>query len=810
MKNLWRDFRFGLRLLKKNPGFTIVAVLALALGIGANTAIYSVFYATIIADFPYPHSEQLVVLWSKSTGTARDGVSTGDYLDWQRESTVFQVLGVVRGAQFNLSIGEKPQHIDGDYLTPGFLDRLIGDRPFMGRYFLPEEGLPGKDHVAIITHKLWQGYFADDPNIIGKQIHLNGERYTVVGVQPAGQPDRLTRQIVLPFVFTPDEMNHDVHWLVVLGRLKPGVTLAQANAEMDSISKHLAEIYPKSNKGWRVSVEPLKNDFLDPAVRTGLWFLLGAVGFVLLIACVNVANLLLARGTTRQREVAVRSSIGASRRRIFSQFLTESLALATLGGALGIALAWVLLRTIMAMMPPGMLLSEADVHMNLPVLMFTLATTMLAGILFGCAPAWQATRLNLNEVLKDGGRSAFSSGRHALRRSLVVVEFALALSLLAGGGLALHSLWNLSRADVGFPTDHLLTFFLPVPEGQLKSAVQINTFYRQLLDRIQALPGVSAVSASTGAPPQGSFGMSFQIAGKPNIEDISARPSAGFRAVTRGYFAALGIRMEQGRIFAAQDLAGGIPVAIVNESFAKKYLSGVDPLAQRILVQQMTPGIPKLGAPVEWHVVGVFRDVRNRGLRDDVSPEIDVPFAQNPWPQTIIAVRSKVDPETLTKSIEGAVQSIDPNLPLAFVQTMDQTLTEFRAGDRFQALLFGGFAIIALVLAALGIYGVMSFAVAQRTHEIGLRMALGAGRAGVMRLIVKEGMILACVGLALGFGGAFLVGRAMRGMWYQVGTIDVTAFSAVATMLLIAALLACYVPARRATHVDPMRALREE
>ncbi len=810
MKNLWRDFRFGLRLLGRNPGFTIVAVLALAIGIGANTAIYSIFYATIIADFPYPHPEQLVVLWSKSAGRNRNPVSTGDYLDWKRESTVFQTLGVVRSGLFNLSIGEKPQQIDGDYLTPGFLDQIIGDHPFMGRYFLPEEGVAGKDHAAIITHKLWQGYFASDPNIIGKQIHLNGDIYTVIGVQPPGQPDRLDRQIVLPFVFTPEQMNHDFHWLVVLGRLKPGITLAQANADMDSVSKHLAEIYPKSDKGWGVSVEPLKNDFLDPAVRTGLWFLLGAVGFVLLIACVNVANLLLARGTTRQREVAVRSAIGASRGRIFSQFLIESLALATLGGALGIGLAWVLLRTIMAMMPPGMLLSEADVRLNLPVLLFTLATTMLAGILFGCAPAWQATRLNLNEVLKEGGRSAFSTGRHSLRRGLVVVEFALALSLLAGGGLALHSLWNLSREDVGFPTDHLLTFFLPVPEGQLKDAAQINTFYRELLDRIQAVPGVTAVSASPGIPPGGSFGMPFQIAGKPNIEDPSARPNANFRPVTPGFFQTFAIRMEQGRTFMEQDLAAGVRVAVVNKTFAKKYLSGIHPLAQRILVQQMAPGIPKLGPPAEWRVVGVYDDVRNRGPREDVFPEIDVPFAQNPWPQTAIAVRSRMDPETLTKSIAAVVQSVDPNLPLAFVRTMDQMLTEFRAGDRFEALLFGGFAAIALLLAALGIYGVMSFTVAQRTHEIGLRMALGAGRGGVMRLIVKEGMILAGVGLALGFGGAFLVGRAMRGMWYQVGTIDASAFTAVAAMLMAAALLACYVPARRATQVDPLQALREE
>ena len=810
MYGLIQNLRYGLRQLRKSPGFASVAILALAIGIGANTAIYSVFYATLIADFPYPHSEQLVVVWSRAAGDKnRDAVSTGDYLDWKRESTVFQILGVVRGGLFNLSIGEKPQQVLGDYLTPGFLDQLIGDRPFMGRYFLPEEGVAGKDHVAIITHKLWQGYFASDPNIIGKQIHLNGELYTVIGVQPPGQPDRLARQIVVPFVFTPEQMNHDVHWLVVLGRLKPGVTLAQANSEMDGVTRHLAEIYPKSNKGRSASVEPLKNDFLDPDVRTSLWFLLGAVGFVLLIASVNVANLLLARGTTRQREVAVRSSVGASRRRIFVQFLTESLALAVVGGALGLALAWALLKIIMAVMPEGILLSEADVRLNLPVLLFTFAATMFAGILFGCAPAWQASRLNLNEVLKEGGRSMGFS-RHVLRRSLVVVEFALALSLLSGGGLALHGLWNLAHADLGFPTDHLFTFFLPVPDGQLKNAAQITVFYRQLLERIQALPGVTAASASTGMPPGVSFGIRFQIAGKPNIENDSPWPSASFRAVSPGYFRAFGIRMEQGRMFTDQDVSGEVPVAVVNESFAKKYFSGVDPLQQRVSIEQLSSGVLKLGPAIEWRVVGVCRDIRNRGVRDEVSPEIDVPFSQNPWPQAGIAVRTTTGPGTLNKGIADIVQSMDPNLPLAFARTMDEFLVEVRSGERFQALLFGGFASIALVLAAVGIYGVMSFAVAQRTHEIGLRMALGAGRDRVMRLIAREGMILALAGLALGSAGAVLVGRAMRGMWYQVGTIDVSGLSAVSALLLASALLACYLPARRAIQVDPMVALRNE
>lgn len=809
MRNIWRDLRFGLRLLLRKPGFTIAALLALAIGIGANTAIYSIFYAQIVADFPYPHPEQLVVLWS-SIGGRKQVVSAGDFLDWQRDSKVFQILGAVRGNTFNLSLDNKPQQVQGDYLTPGFLDKLIGDRPFMGRYFTDEEGTPGKDRVVIITHKLWQSYFGGDPHIIGKQIHLDNKSYTVIGVQPPGQPDRLVRQIVVPFAFTPDVINHDFRWFVVLGRLKPGVTIAQANADIGTVARHMAEAYPKSNKGWGVSVEPLKNDFLDPAVRQGLWILMGAVGFVLLIACVNVANLLLARGATRQREVAVRASIGASRARIFNQFVLESLALALVGGALGLALAWGLLKIILAMMPPNMLLSEADVRLSLPVLLFTFGATLVAGVLFGCAPAWQATRLDLNEVLKEGGRSLVF-GRNLLRRSLVVIEFALALTLLAGGGIALHSLWNLAHADVGFPTDHLLMCLLPVPNGQLQGADQINSFYRQILGKVEALPGVESASAATGTPPYGAgMGVPFQIAGRLNIEDSSAQPLTEFGAVTPAYFLSYGIHLDKGRFLGDQDREGAIPVAVVNETFVRKYLPGVDPLAQRLRVAKVIPGVARFGAPIEWQIVGVYRDVPDRGLREEIFPEMLVPFAQSPSPQAVLAVRSQTQPETLTESTAAAVQSVDPNLPLAFVMTMDQLLANSRGEDRFRAFLFGVFAAIALVLAALGIYGVMSFAVAQRTHEIGLRMALGSGQDRVLALVMREGMSLALVGLVLGLCGAIFVGRVMRGMWYQVGTIDVTAFTVVSGVLLASALLACYVPARRAAKVDPMVALRYE
>jgi putative ABC transport system permease protein len=808
VESVSQDIRFGLRMLRKTPGFTAAAVLTLALGIGANTAIFSIFYATLLAPFPYPQPNQLVVVWSSANGH-KNTVSAGDYLDWQRESNVFQILGAVTDDEFNLSTGERPEQVQGSYLTPGFLDQLIGDKPFMGRYILPDEGVPGKDHVVIITHKLWQQHFAADPNIIGEQIHLNSDLYTVIGVQPPGQPDRLDRQLVVPLVFTPEQMNHDFHWLVVLGRLKPGVTIAQASADLNTVAEHIATVYPTSNKGWGVSVEPLKNDFLDRDLPTGLKLLLGAVGFVLLIACANVANLLLARGAARQKEVAVRASIGASGRRIFSQFLIESLVLAAIGGAFGVGLAWVLMKAILAAMPTGMLLSETDVRMSIPVLLFTLAATMLAGVLFGCAPAWQASHTNLNEALKEGGGPGRSTGRHVLRRGLVVAEFALALSLLAGGGLAIHSLWNVEHVNLGFRSDHLLTFDLPVAKGRLTELAQITTFYRQLLDQVQALPGVTSVSASEGMPLQGvRFGMPFQIAGK-EVADMSQRPGAGFNMVTPQFFQVFGIVMEKGRAFTDQDLSGGVPVAVVSDAFARQYFADVDPLSQRILVEQLVPGVTKLGPPQAWQVVGVYRDVHNGGLKGNF-PEIDVPFWQSPWPQASIAVRTANDPESLSKSISGIVQSMDPELPMANIRTMDQIMDRSMSGDRFMASLFGGFAAVALLLAAVGIYGVMSFAVAQRTHEIGLRMALGAGQGRVLALILKEGVILAGIGVGLGFAGAYGVGKVMHSLLYSVATFDSAAFGVAATALLLAGMLACFIPAHRATLVDPMRALREE
>jgi putative ABC transport system permease protein len=808
MRNLWRDLRFGLRLLWKSPGFTSVAVLALALGIGANTAIFSVVYATLLAPLPYRQPDRIVMVWSLVAGH-RNGIAAGDFLDWKRQNTTFESIAAWTGRQMSLSISNHPEQVQAEPGTPGFLG-VLGQPFLLGRDFLPEEGELGKDHEVIFTYRLWKNRFGGDREILGKQVRMDAELYTVVGVLAPGATDRVQSELYTPLAFRPNQINHEFHWLLVMARLKPGVTVAQANADMQSVTKHIAEEFPKSNQGWSASVEPLQNDFLNRDTIRALWILLGAVAFVLLIACANVANLLLARGTARQREVAVRGALGATRGQLFSQFLMESLTLAGIGGALGVGLAWAFLKAILALMPPFTLPSEADVTLNIPVLLFTLGATMLAGVLFGCAPAFQAMHLNLNDTLKEGGRGGVGAAKHRVRHALVLAEFSLALTLLAAAGLAVHSFWNLTHVDMGFRTDHILTFGLPMPTDRRPQAQQMLTFYQQMIERVQALPGVTSASISTGMPVQGTnFGMPFDIVGK-EVADRSQRPGAGFNMVSPGYFPTFGVRITRGRAFTEADSAGGMPVAIVSSDLVKKYFPNVDPLAQRLSVEQLIPGVANLGPPIAWQIVGVYENVRNGGPKDGGFPEIDVPFAQSPWPGVQMAVRTVGDPSNMSKSIAAVINSLDPDLPMANVKTMDQMLEDSMGGDRFGAVLFGTFAIIALLLAAFGIYGVMSFGVAQRTHEIGLRMALGAGSSQVLGMILKEGMTLGAIGLVIGLLASWGVARLMRNLLFGIGSIDYGAFSAVAAILMFSAFLACYVPARRATQVDPMAALRRD
>jgi putative ABC transport system permease protein len=807
MQTLLQNLRFSLRLLGRNPGMTITILLTVALGIGANTAIFTVDFATLLAPLPFPQPNQLVMVWSSIQGN-RNGVAAGDFTDWKQQNTVFSDINAWNGTSFNIATKDQPQYLQARITTPGLL-QMEGEPLFLGRYFLPDEGQAGHEHVVILTHKLWLK-LGGDRKIVGTTLRLDGEPYTVVGVQAPGDKDRGENQLTVPLVFKPEQLNHDFHWLLVMGRMKPGVTLHQAQQNMDAVTAHIAQVYPKSDKGWGAKVEPLKNDFLPPERIQMLWLLLGAVGFVLLIACVNVANLLLARGMTRQKELAVRSALGAARATIFAQLLTESLMLTLAGGVLGVGVGYALLQGLTAAMPPNTLPSEADLRLNLPILLFTLGATTLAGLLAGSVPAWYASRVDPGESLKEGGRTGTSVAKHRLRRALVIGEFALALALLAGAGLAIHSFWNLTRVDLGMRTDHVLTFSLPVPDSRSKDPAQIAAYYRNILAHIDAVPGVSHATVMTGYPLYGGgFGMPFTLAGGTAYADPSQRPGAGFGMVTPDYVSTFGIHMVQGRSISEQDTANSIKVMMVNESFVKKHFQGKDPLRQRVVVEQLIPGVQKLGPGVEWQVVGVYHDVHAADRRGRLE-EMLVPFWQIPWPQATVGVRTAENPASMQSSIAAAVHAVDPQIALAEPKTLDQIREESLADERFTLILFGSFAVVALFLATLGIYGVVAFSVAQRSHEIAVRMALGATRNRVLALVVREGTVLAAIGLGLGLIGAYFVGRAMQSMLFGVRALDFSAFSAVALILLASALLACYLPARRAASVEPMRVLRTE
>ena len=803
---LRQDLSFSVRTLIKNFGFTITAVLTLALGIGATTAIFSVVYA-VFEPMPYPKPDQLVMVWSKVQGE-RNSVSPGDYLEWKRRSTSFQDLNAWGGASYNVATSGRPEQIEGSPRTPGMF-KMEGLPMFLGRDFLPEEGIPGQDRVVILSNRMWNRHFASDPAIIGKDIRMNGNPYRVVGVLPAGMYDRLPMQLWVPLAFDADLVNNrEAHMFLVMGRLKDGVTIEQAQSEMDGIAAQLENEYPKSNKGWGIMVQPLHLNFLEPTTRRNLWLLMGAVGFLLLIACVNVANLVLARGTSRQREVAVRAALGASRFRIFNQFLTESLVLALFGGVVGIMLAGLILDAITTLLPVGtMLPSEAEIRLSIPALLFTILVSAISGLLFGTAPAWQATRLDLNEVLKTGGRTSGGTRRNALRL-LVVAEFSLALTLLASGGMALKGFWNLAKVDLGIRPDHVLTFQMPVPPERLKTADQVRSYYRQMLERVEAVPGINKVAIMTGIPTRGPiFGMPFTIVGQPEVAR-SERPGVSFRMITAGYTDALGISLTKGRDINEHDTATSPFVAMVNEEFVTRYLPGVDPLTQRVSVEEIIVGA-RLGEPREYQIVGVFKNVRGAGMREEY-PEISVPFWQNPWPWVSMVVRTEGDPRSVITSVASAINSVDPDLPLAGVQTIDEIVSEALAIDRFSMVLFVSFGFLGLVLAGVGIYGVMAFGVAQRTQEFGVRMALGAQRAHVLKLVMKEGTIVAVIGAAIGLGGAYLVGRAMQSTLYGVGAMDGLAIGGTAVLLLAVAGLACLIPALRASRVEPMVALRDE
>jgi putative ABC transport system permease protein len=812
MTRLLRDARFASRMFSKSPAFTSLAIVVLALGIASTTAIFSVVYGTFFAPLPYRDPEALVMVWSQFRG-GREQTSVRDFVAWKREATGFSDLNAWTGRNVNLATDDRPENVLAGLATPGFLGMMGYGHPLaLGRTFTEEEGIVGRDRVVILTYRLWQDRFGGDLAIVGRQIRLDYELYTVVGVLGEGPGDRQQNKIWLPLAFTPEQLESDNRPLNVMGRLRPGVTIQEADANLAAVAAAVEEragLQARQRDEWSTSVEPFRNNFVRRSTKQGLWLLLAAVGFLLLIACANVANLLLVRGSARQRELALRAALGATNGAIARQLLIESLVLAFAGGVAGALFASVLLDGIVALMPEYTLPSETEITLSVPVLLFALGVCAIAGALSGCAPAWQAARANLTDALKEGGRS-IAGGRHLLRRVLVVLEFALALTLLAGGGVAASAFIKTMSVDLGFRTDHLLTLQLPVPRDRFSTPEAVEIFYRQLLDRVATVPGVKSASISSGMPLRGTgFGGPFDIVGR--VHDPADRPRAGVNLVTPQFFETVGIRILRGRAFTEQDRAGSVRVAIVNEAFVRRYLPDADPLTARVRMPPFVYGTPppKL-EPVEWQIVGVYGDVKNAGPADESYPEIDVPFWQAPWPRTTMAVQTAGSAPGVLQDLANAIHALEPDLPLANVRTIEQLVREDMAADRFYTVLFGAFAVVALTLAAVGIYGVMSFVVAQRTQEIGVRMALGAPRARVLAEVLREGMSTALIGTLVGAAGVWFVGQAMRGMIAGVEGVNPIAFAVVASALLASALMACLVPARRAARVDPIVALRQE
>jgi putative ABC transport system permease protein len=801
-------------MLARNKGFAAIAILALALGIGPNVAIFSIIWATFLAPLPYANPKQLVVVWSHYKGE-RNPTLAKDYAEWAAADKTFQRLDFQSWNARHLTNADHSQdETSGLLTTPGFYTKDFGLRMAMGRDFLPDEGTPGKDHLAIVTHRLWTTRYNSDPQIIGKPILIDDEPYTVVGVLPEGPMDKVEgTQFVVPYI--PKAGVPSNEYGNVFARLKPGVTLAQAQAEIAAIDARLAAQRDGTDpKSWSVSVEQLKNDWLDPKLMRNMWLLLAAVGLVLLIACANVANLLLARGSARRQELALRSAMGATRRQVFAQLLTESLTLAVVGGGIGVVLGWAIMKLAMAILPLEKQVAEAVVGLNVPVLCFAIGVTLMGGVLFGCAPALQAAKVNLSETLKQGSRAISGRNRSGTQAVLVTVEFALALTLLAGAGLALHSFWNLSRIDLGVRTDHVLTGSLQpkstAHQGRptFPSPEQIAANERQMVEKLRAVPGVEDVALTTGIPLQGAGSFPFSIAGQPT--DPKQQPVADLQALTPGFFSTFGVRLVKGRFLNDADTLGRPMAVVVNESFVRRYLEHTDPMTTQLLLGIPQPGQNKLGPPITFQVVGVFHDIHNDKLADAAQPQMFVSLGQIPWPFVGLAVRTAVDPGAVTSSIRSTLAEVAPNVALIRVQTMQEVVEDQMTGDRFGMVLFAGFAGVALLLAALGIYGVMSFAVAQRTHEIGLRMALGAQKNEVVGMIVRGGMRMAVPGMAIGLVGVFVLGRLMHSTLYGVGAVDYASTLLVAAVLFGVGVFASWLPARRSAQVDPMIALRDE
>ena len=811
MDSLWQDIRYGLRVLLKSPGLTAVAVIALALGIGANTAIFSVVNALLLESLPYRDAERIVILWehSRRFGNERNVLSPANFIDWREQSQSFEEMALFFDARFNLTGGEEPVELPGQAVTPN-LFTLLGVEPILGRNLTAEDAAPDAPNAVVISYGLWQSRYGGDPGVIGRQLTLNTAQGSIVGVLPAGfqwhiQQNSQTgtpADIWVPFPLGEDMRTRRGRFVQAVGRLREGVSLEQARAEMNTIAARLEQQHPNFNANWGATLVPLREQLVGD-VRPALWIMLGAVGFVLLIACANVANLLLARAAARQKEFAIRTALGAGRRRVIRQLLTESVLLSTLGGALGLLLAWWGVEALVALSPRELVNLES-VRLSLPVLGFTLGVSFFTGLVFGLAPALEAARLNTSESLKEGGRGTTAGGRsRRLRSVFVVAEIALALVLLVSAGLLVRSFIRLQAVDPGFRADNLLTMRVQLPRGAYQEDQRAIAFYRQAVERIGALPGVASAGAVSYLPFTGiAAATRFTIEGRPEAasgEDISTE----VRVTSGDYFRAMNIPLLRGRLYNEQEMTESRHVIVINEAMARTHFPNEDPLGRRITVTMSENPVPS-------EIIGIVGDSKHEGLDKEARPTVFWPHPELSYRAMTIVARTAGDPLALAQAAQREIQAIDPNQPVSTIRTMEQWLAESVARARFNTLLLGLFAALAFVLAAVGIFGVMSYTVTQRTHEIGLRMALGAQSRDVLLLIVGQGLTLTLVGVGLGLAGAYALTRLLASLLFGVTATDPVTYGVVAALLLAVALLACYIPARRATKVDPMEALRYE
>ena len=800
--SMMSDVRYAVRQLIKRPGFTVVAVVTLALGIGANTAIFSVVNAVLLRPLAFEDPDRIVVVWESNParGWPRFPASPANYLDWVEQNEVFAHLAGYTTGTTTLTGELEPARLNAAYAWANLFS-VLGVPPMLGRSFTPEENQPGNDGVAIVSHRLWQTRFGGDPNLIGRTITLDDAPVEVVGVLPAEFAFRAERDVWRPLTFNFDVAGaRGAHYIVVLARLDDGVSIERATAAMTALASSLEQEYPATNSGWNVNVVSLREQTVG-AIQSTLLLLLAAVGVVLLIACANVANLLLARATSRRQEMAVRAALGAGRGRLVRQLVTEGFVLATVGGVAGVFAAWAGVRGLLAL-NPGNVPRMDTVSLDGTVMLFTTAIALFTGGLFGLAPALHGSRAEVHDGLRAGGARSGGATGHGPRNALLVSQVAMTLMLVVGSTLLLKSFRSLLLVDPGFDPENVVAMQMRPTASRYAEPQQVNTFYDLLTERLEGIAGISSVGLTSSLPLFGGASFSFTIDGRPEPRPDEV-PSGSFRSVSPGYLRAMGIPLLRGRGFAASDNASAPSVVLVNESLVRRYFPNEDPIGQSIDIQSRDASCP-------CEIVGVVSDVRQRGLTDEHSPGYYLPNAQTGWRTQIVVARSTLTANATISAMRGAVASVDPSLPVYNIQTLEERLADAVAEPRFNTVLLSIFAAIAMTLAIVGIYGVMSYNVSQRTQELGVRVALGAAAGKIMLLVVSRGLALAGVGVAIGLAGAYGTTRFLSGMLFGVDPLDPATFGAVAGLILAVAALAAYLPARRAAHVDPVTALRGE